>query len=161
MYIHFLLRANFKSISHCCVARGGHKQHYIKSATQQSATIFSTSKSAAQIAQFIFFNFWSAAQLSQWAFWFSWCATQFRNCGTAFSYQVKAQPNFRNWNFATQGKYSIFCNFWPKRVNNLLKKADIYQYFDRNGTKLRSMHRIALLTEKKFESAAQLKCNKF
>ena len=39
--------------------------------------------------------------------------------------------------------------------------ADIYQYFDRNGTKLRSMYRIALLTEKKIESAAQLKRNEF
>ena len=48
-----------------------------------------------------------------------------------------------------------------KRVNNLLKKADIYQYHDRNETKLRSMYRIALLTEKKIESAAQLKCKKF
>ena len=50
-----------------------------------------------------------------------------------------------------------FFAFFDKRVNNLLKKADIYQYFDRNGTKLRSMYRIALLTEKKLlkHSAAQ------
>ena len=34
-----------------------------------------------------------------------------RNCGTEFSYQVKAQPNFRNWNFTTQRKYRIFFNF--------------------------------------------------
>ena len=38
-----------------------------------------------------------------------------------------------------------------KRVNNLPKKANIYQYYDRNGTKLCSMYRIALLTEKNFE----------
>ena len=36
-----------------------------------------------------------------------------------------------------------------KRVNNLLKKADIYHDYDRNETKLSSMYRIALLTEKK------------
>ena len=35
-----------------------------------------------------------------------------------------------------------------KRVNNLLKKADIYYYYDRNKTKLSSMYRNALLTEK-------------
>ena len=48
-----------------------------------------------------------------------------------------------------------------KKVNNLLKKADIYPYHDRNGTKLRSMYKIGLLPEKKIESAAQLKRNKF
>ena len=48
-----------------------------------------------------------------------------------------------------------------KRVNNLLNKPDIYQYYDRNGAKLSSMYRIALLPEKNFESAAQLKRNKF
>ena len=48
-----------------------------------------------------------------------------------------------------------------KKANNLLKKADIYHYYDRNGTKLSSMYKIALLTEKNFESAAQLKRNKF
>ena len=36
-----------------------------------------------------------------------------------------------------------------KRANNLLKKVDNYQYYDRNGTKLSSMYRIALLREKK------------
>ena len=76
-------------------------------------------------------------------------ARQFHDYETAFSYQVKAQPNFCIWNFTTQCKYRTFCNFWQKRVNNLLKIADIYQYFDRNGTKLRSMYKIALLTEKK------------
>ena len=118
---------------------------------------FQPVKAQRKLRNVFFFNFWSAAQLSQWAFWFSWCATQFRNCGTAFSYQVKAKPNLRNWNFTTQGKYRTFCNFWPKRVNNLLKKADIYQYFDRNGTKLRSMYRIALLTEKKVWKRSAIK----
>ena len=46
-------------------------------------------------------------------------------------------------------KYRIFCHFRQKKVNNLLKKADIYQYYDRNGTKLSSMYRIALFTKKK------------
>ena len=36
-------------------------------------------------------------------------------------------------------------------------KADIYQYYDRNGTKLSSMYKIAPLIEKKFESAANFK----
>ena len=52
---------------------------------------------------------------------------------------------------------AFFAILERKGVNNLLKKADIYQYCDRNGTKLTSMYRIALLTEKNFESAAQLK----
>ena len=39
----------------------------------------------------------------------------FRNCGTAFSYQVKAQPNFRNENFTTQCKFRIFCDFRQKK----------------------------------------------
>ena len=47
-----------------------------------------------------------------------------------------------------------------KRVSNLLKKTDIYQYYDRNGTKLNSMFKIALITETNFDSAAQLKRNK-
>ena len=46
-----------KLVDNWLLSRGGHKQHYIKSATQQSATIFSTSKSAAQNAQFHFFAF--------------------------------------------------------------------------------------------------------
>ena len=46
-----------------------------------------------------------------------------------------------------------------KRVNNFLKKANIYQYYDRNGTKLSSMYGIALLTKKNFESAEQTKRN--
>ena len=48
-----------------------------------------------------------------------------------------------------------------KRVNNLLNKPEIYQYYDGNRAKLSSMYRIALLTEKTFESATQLKRNKF
>ena len=48
-----------------------------------------------------------------------------------------------------------------KRVNNLLNKPKIYQYYDENGAKLSSMYRITLLTEKNFESATQLKRNKF
>ena len=48
-----------------------------------------------------------------------------------------------------------------KRVKNLLNKLDIYEYYVRNGAKLSSMYKIALLTEKNFESAAQLKRNKF
>ena len=39
-----------------------------------------------------------------------------------------------------------------ERVNNLLKKADIYQFCDRNGTKLRSMYETALLTEKNLKA---------
>ena len=42
------------------------------------------------------FTFKSAAQLPQLTFSFSSSAMQFRNCGMAFSYQVKAQLNFRN-----------------------------------------------------------------
>ena len=41
------------------------------------------------------------------------------------------------------------------------KKTDIYQNYNRNETKLSSMYRIALLTQKNFKSAAQLKRNKF
>ena len=49
-----------------------------------------------------------------------------------------------------------------KRVNNLQNKFDIiYRYYDQNGAKLSLMYRIALLTEKNFESATQLKRNKF
>ena len=33
------------------------------------------------------------------------------NCRTAFSYQVKAQPNFHNSNFTTPCKYRIFSRF--------------------------------------------------
>ena len=51
--------------------------------------------------------------------------------------------------------------FGRKRVNNLPKKADIYQCYDRNGIKLSLVYRIVLVTEKIFESATQLKRNKF
>ena len=34
---------------------------------------------------------------------------------------------------------AYFAIFDRKRTNNLLKKADIYQYYDRNGTKLSLM----------------------
>ena len=56
---------------------------------------------------------------------------------------------------------AFFCDFRQKKINNLLKKADIYQCYDRNGTTLSSIDRIALLTEKNIESAAQLKRNNF
>ena len=64
--------------------------------------------------------------------------------------QGKAQPKFRNWNFTTHCKYRIFFAILDrKRVNNLLKKANIYQFYDLNRAKLSSIFRIALLTEKK------------
>ena len=47
-------------------------------------------------------------------------------------------------------------SYW-KRVNNLLNKLEIYKYYDGNGAKLSSMYRIALLTEKNFESATNFK----
>ena len=43
---------------------------------------------------------------------------------------------------------AVFVILNEKGVNNLLKKADIYQYYDRNEAKLSSMYRIALLTKK-------------
>ena len=48
-----------------------------------------------------------------------------------------------------------------KRLNNLLKKDDIYQYYDWHRTQLSSIYKIAQLTEKKFESVAQLKRKNF
>ena len=75
------------------------------------------------------------------------------NCGTAFLYLVKAQPNFYNWNLTTKCKCRIFfCDFRQKRINTLLKKANIYQYYDQNGTTLSSIDKIALLTEKKLKA---------
>ena len=44
---------------------------------------------------------------------------------------------------------AFFASLDRKKVNNLLKKADIYQNCDLNGAKFSSMYRIALLTEKK------------
>ena len=49
-----------------------------------------------------------------------------RNSETTFSYQVKAQPNFRHRDFTTQCKYRIFFELREKKVNHLLNKADIY-----------------------------------
>ena len=56
---------------------------------------------------------------------------------------------------------AFFATLDWKRINNLLNKPDNYQCYDRNGAKLSSMYRIALITEKKFLSATQLKRNKF
>ena len=56
---------------------------------------------------------------------------------------------------------SFFAILDQKRVNNLLNKPEIYQYYDGNGAKLSSKYRILLLTEKNFESASQLKRNEF
>ena len=72
---------------------------------------------------------------------------------------VKAQRNsaIAEWYFRTKlkcnltssieilqhnSKTAFFCDFRQKKntVNNLLKKADIYQYSDRNGTKLSWMY---------------------
>ena len=56
------------------------------------------------------------------------------------------------------GRSSAFFSILDrKRVKNLLKKADIYQYYNQNRTKLSSMYRIALLTEKMSESATNIK----
>ena len=55
----------------------------------------------------------------------------------------------------------FFAILGKKRVNNLLNKVGIYQNYDRDETKSSSVYRIGLLTEKKFESAAQLKHNNF
>ena len=63
----------------------------------------------------------------------------------------------RNLTFAIEisrhdSNAAFFANLYRKRVNNLLKKAFIYQYYGRNGTKLSSIYRIALLTKKKLEA---------
>ena len=64
----------------------------------------------------------------------------------------------RNLTFAIKiSQHNVFCNFKvKKRVNNLLKKVEIYQCYNRNGTKLSSTYEIALLIKKKkkIESAA-------
>ena len=44
---------------------------------------------------------------------------------------------------------AIFAILDRKRANNLLKKADICQCSNQNGTKLSSIYKIELLTEKK------------
>ena len=120
-----------------------------------------TSKSAAQNAQFIFL-----------------ISEAHRNfCNELFD-SVEAQRNsaIAERHFRTKLKRKLtsaieisqhnantaFLQFLTEKTYNLLKKADIYQCFNRNATKLRSMYKIALLTEKKkIESAAQLKRNKF
>ena len=51
---------------------------------------------------------------------------------------------------ANTAYYAIFDR---KRVNDLLKKANIYQHCHQTETKLSSMSRIALFLEKNFESA--------
>ena len=79
------------------------------------------------------------------------------NSETAFLYQVKAQSNFRNRNFTIQCKYCIFCNFRQKRINNLLKKAGIYQNYARNEMKSSSVYRTALLIEKELKAQQILK----
>ena len=60
-----------------------------------------------------------------------------------------------------QCKKHIFCNLRQKKVNKLLKKADICQYYTILQLKWNKIDRIALLPEKNFESATQLKRNKF
>ena len=49
---------------------------------------------------------------------------------------------------------SIVEYFWKdrKRVNNLLKKADVYQYYERKGMKLSSMYTIALSNKTFFKA---------
>ena len=56
---------------------------------------------------------------------------------------------------------AFFAILRKKRVNTMQKKTDIYQNYNQNGTKLSLMYRIALLTEKIFKSAVQLKRNIF
>ena len=66
----------------------------------------------------------------------------------AFLYQVEVQPiTSAIETLQHHANSSFFTILDRERVNNLLK-ADIYQYRDRNGTKLKPMYRIALLTEK-------------
>ena len=121
---------------------------------------FQTVKTHRKMRNFDFFNFWSAAQLLQWTFWVSWSTTQFRNCGTAFSYRVKAQLNFRNRNFTAQSKYRIFLELRLKKSKSYAKQGRHLSTLRSKRVKLSSMYRIALLTKKRFESAVQLKRNK-
>ena len=65
------------------------------------------------------------------------CSKLKRNLSSAIEI---TQHNINTAFFAILGK---------KRVNNLLKKAGIYQNYDQNETKSSSVYRIALLTEKK------------
>ena len=81
-------------------------------------------------------------------------------------YSVEAQRNSAivQWHFCTKLKRNLtstievsqhnantafFAILGKKRVNSLLKKAGIYQNYDRNETKSSAMYKIALLTEKK------------
>ena len=69
----------------------------------------------------------------------------------AFLYLVKAQPTAIEIS-QHNANTAFFAILDRKRVNNLLKKADIYPYHNRNGTKLRLMYKIALLPEKKLKA---------
>ena len=88
-----------------------------------------------------------------------------RNFRNELFYSVEAQPNsaIAKRYFCTKLKRNVtsaieisqhnantafFAFLDWKRVNNLLSKLEIYQYYDGNGAKLSSMYRIALLTEK-------------
>ena len=112
--------------------RGGHKSHYIINAARQSATIFSTTKS-----NFIFL-----------------IAEARCNFHNELFDSVEAQRNsgIEEWDFCTKSRrnptsaieilqrnIAFFAILDRNRVNNLLKKADIYEYYDRYRTKLSSM----------------------
>ena len=72
--------------------RGGHKKPYIKSAAQQSATIFSTNKSAAQNEQFNFL-----------------ISEEQRNFRNELFHSVEAQRNFATaeWHFCIKLKRNL------------------------------------------------------
>ena len=76
-------------------------------------------------------------------------------------FRINLKRNLTSANEISQhNANTAFFVILEKKSSNLLK-ADIYHYYDRNGTKLGSMYKITLLPEKNFESAAQLKRNKF
>ena len=111
--------------------------------------------------QFHFLKFWSAAQLLQWLFN---SIEAPRNSAIAEQrFRSKLKRNLTSAIEVSQHNANIafFAILDRKKANNLLRKADIYHYYDRNGTKLSSMYKIALVSEKIFESAVQLKRNKF
>ena len=98
-------------------------------------------------------------------------------CNELFD-SVTAQRNsaIAKWPFCTKSKSNLtsaieisqhnantasFAILNRKKIDTLQKKADIYQYYDRNGAKLSSMYGISLLSENNFESAAQVKSSKF
>ena len=68
-----------------------------------------------------------------------------RHFRTKFLHHLTSAIEFSQHNATT----AFFAILDWKIVNNLLKKADIYQKYDLNGAKVSSMNRIALLTEKK------------